>query len=261
MDILLKAIELDMAYLDTFTNRMDTSWGYLFYNENQPSYYDANHAQLSIEPLDPKAVIDEVIRFYREKNLIPRIYLYNYDNLANFINELVVHSFKVEDFISPVQLWNKKISEREKNSMITIEKVTEENFHDALHVECSIKEFGGKEVREKAFPEEFKHPAYTHYLLRYNGTACSTACIFANGNQARMESVATLEEYRGRGLIGELIHHIQQEVLHKGFEHLWIFPINERVERVYQKNGFDTIGKIKTGHAYLGGKGIKEIRD
>jgi N-acetylglutamate synthase-like GNAT family acetyltransferase len=75
-----------------------------------------------------------------------------------------------------------------------------------------------------------------------------------------MESVATLEEYRGKRLIGELIQFIQHEVKNRGIEQFWVFPINESVEKVYQRYGFQTITTLKTGHAYLGGKGIKEIQ-
>jgi predicted GNAT family acetyltransferase len=123
-----------------------------------------------------------------------------------------LNDFGFEEIISPVQLWDNKVLEKEKRKEISIELVTKENYTEALQIECSIREFGGKEVREKAFEVEFNHPSFVYYLLRYNGTACATACIFISDNQAQMESVATLEEYRGRGLIGELIHHIQEEV-------------------------------------------------
>jgi len=134
-----------------------------------------------------------------------------------------------------VQLWDQKVVNLEDNGTISIEEVTEANYQEALEIECSIKEIGGHEVREKALKDEFDHPAYQHFLLRYNGVACSTACIFAQGRQARMESVATLEEYRGKGLIGYIIQHIQQEVEKQGFDNLWVFPINERVEKVYSR--------------------------
>ncbi|MDF2066420.1 GNAT family N-acetyltransferase [Bacillus sp. Cr_A10] len=115
-------------------------------------------------------------------------------------------------------------------------------------------------MREKAFELEFNHPSFEHYILRYNGIACATACIFVNDKQARMESVATLEEFRSRGLIGELIHFIQTEIEKRCYENLWVFPINERVEKVYQRYGFKTVEKLKTGHAYLGGRSITEIQ-
>ncbi|MFJ7725235.1 GNAT family N-acetyltransferase [Neobacillus sp. NPDC097160] len=256
-----KVLELDIAYLDTFAKRKNKSWGYLFYNEDQPSYYDANHAHIYEVPPNPSGVIEEVIQFYKEKSITPRFYLYNLEDLSSFIKELNSYNFGFEELVSPIQIWNKKINEHKSSDRVTIERVTEDNFDEALEIECSIKEFGGREVREKAFPEEFKHPAFTHYLFRYDGEACATACIFAHGDQARMESVATKEDFRGKGLIGELIYYMQAEVKKKGIEDLWVFPINEKIEKVYAKYGFNTAGKFITGHAFLGGRCIKEIQE
>ena len=261
MDILKKVLELDFAYLATFTNRIDTEWGCFFYNEDQPNYYDANHAHVDSTIDEPKKVIDEVVSFYQKRKLTPRFYLYDLDSHQNLLSELAAYGFGIEESIDPVQVWNKQIVEVKKDSRITIEQVSETHFNEALEIECNIKELGGRVVREKAFAHEFHQPAYTHYLLRYEGTPCATACIFTHENQARMESVATLEEFRGRGLIGHLILHIQRVVAEREMENLWVFPISERVEKVYQKNGFDTIATIKTAHAFLGGRSIHEIRE
>lgn len=121
--------------------------------------------------------------------------------------------------------------EIQNNKRVTIEKVTKENYQEALDIESSIKEFGGKESIEKVYNEQFNHSSFTHYLLRFDGVACSTACIFEDGEQARMESVATIEEFRGRGLIGQVIQFIQ-EVINRGIKKLWVFPINESIEKV-----------------------------
>ncbi|HEY2422235.1 MAG TPA: GNAT family N-acetyltransferase [Neobacillus sp.] len=260
MNILQKVWELDLAYLDTLAKRINTSWGYLFHNENQPAYYDANHAHIIEIPAHPELVIEEVLHFYKERNLIPRFYIYDFENQASLIEKLSSDHFQVESLVSPVQLWNKSISEHKENGGVSIERVTTENFQEVLEIECSIQEFGGKEVREKAFAEEFKHPSFTHYLLRYDGVACSTACLFQQDDQVRLESVATIEEYRGKGLIGELVSYLQAEVRNRGLENFWVFPINERVEKVYARYGFDTVAKYTTGHAFLSGKSIKEIQ-
>jgi N-acetylglutamate synthase-like GNAT family acetyltransferase len=260
MSYLKDVFSLDFAYFETFTNRVETTWGSFFCNENQPDYYDANHAHISDTVYNPKLIIEEVIRFYDSKKIIPRFYIYNLDTQQELIEQLKLNHFGFEELISPVQLWEQKVLERETRKEISIELVTRENYSEALYIECSIKEFGGKAVREKAFDVEFNHPSFIHYLLRYEGIACATACIFISNNQARMESVATLEEYRGQGLIGELIHYIQAEVAKKKLENLWVFPINEKIEKVYQKYGFKTVAKLKMGHAFLGGRSIKEIQ-
>lgn len=251
---------LDFAYLETFTKRIETFWGSIFCNESQPDYYDANHAHISEATNHPKLVIDEVMNFYSTRNIIPRFYIYNLESQQEFIDELKLNHFGYEELISPVQLWNGKIPELKNPEKVTIELVTTENYSEALNIECSINEFGGKAVREKAFEVEFNHPSFIHYLLCHDGIACATACIFTTDNQARMESVATLEEYRGRGLIGELIHYIQTEVTKSGLKNLWVFPINETIEKVYQNYGFETVAKLTTGHAFLGGKSIREIQ-
>ncbi len=256
-----RILELEFLYLATLTTRHDRDWGFLFLNENQPVYYDANHAHIR-KPVDhTEKVVDEVISFYQSKNIIPRFYLYNPAEQPALLRELKSKGFKYEELVTPVQLWDQKVVNLEDNDTITIEEVTEANYQEALEIECSIKEIGGREVREKALKDEFDHPAYQHFLLRYNGVACSTACIFAHRSQARMESVATLKEYRGKGLIGYIIQHIQHEVQKQGFENLWVFPINERVEKVYNRYGFDTVMKLTTGHAFLGGKSITEIQN
>ncbi|WP_253958118.1 hypothetical protein [Metabacillus halosaccharovorans] len=167
---------LDIAYVSSFATKVERSWGFLFYNEKQPNYYDANHAHISTYNGHFEEIINEVIAFYQEKNLIPRFYLSNYKGKAEFIEMLKNKGFGFEEFDSPVQLWRREIV-IEPHSLITIEKVTPENMQDAIHIECQIPELGGS-IREQAFKEEFSQDFYNHYLLKYNGIPCSTACIF-----------------------------------------------------------------------------------
>jgi GNAT superfamily N-acetyltransferase len=260
MDQLEEIFNLDFAYLTSFTQCLEREWGILFYNEEQPDYYDANHAHIRRLVEKPDEVIKEVFSFYQSKGLLPRFYIYNLDVQGEFISQLKDNHFGYEELISPVQLWDKKIIESSNIEEVTIELVTMDNFSEALDIECSIKEFGGRAVREKAFQQEFHNPQFTYYLLRYKGEACATACLFTAGNQARVESVATLEEYRGKGLIGHLIRHIQSEAAKRDIANLWVFPINEKIEKIYHKYGFHTLEKLKMGHAFFGGKSIKEIQ-
>lgn len=258
--ILAKYLEFDVAYYESFSTREDKPWGLLFHNESQPSYYDANHAHISEIPKDPQAVINEVKEFYESKQLTPRFYIYNWLNQAKLQSALKNNNFQSEEIVSPFQIWTGNIHEPKHKEGITCEKVTEDNYAEALEIECSIEEFGGKEVREKAFPEDFRNPSMTFYLLRYHGVACSVASIFEHNGQGRVESVATLKEYRGKGLIGSLISHVQAKAVAKGLEKFWIIPINEKIEKVYAKYEFETVGKFITGHAFLSGKSITELQ-
>lgn len=260
MNNLEEIFNLDFTYLSSFTQCLDREWGIFFYNEQQPDYYDANHAHIDRFVEKPDEVIKEVLSFYQSRGLVPRFYIYNLEVQGELISRLKANHFGYEELISPVQLWDKNIIESRILEEVTIELVTTDNFSEALEIECSIKEFGGRAVREKAFQQEFNNPQFTYYLLRYKGIACATACLFTAGKQARVESVATLEKYRGKGLIGHLIRHIQSEAAKRELANLWVFPINEKIEKIYQKYGFHTVEKLKMGHAFLSGKSIKEIQ-
>ena len=252
--------ELDFALLQSFSTKHDRPWGVLFNNPEQPDYYDANHAYVNRQPDEPGQVISEVIKFYRASGITPRFYLGNIESLTSFMETLKESGFQIEQFSQPIQLWNQQLTPVPFNERIAIEKVTERNYEEALAVECQIKEFGGKAVREKAFETEFNDPRYCHYVLKYDGIPCSSACLFVHGRQGRIESVATIEAYRGKGLIGALLEYIENEAQVRQLEKLWVHPINERVEKVYARSGFETVLSLQTGHAFMDGKSIKEIQ-
>ncbi|ANU23143.1 GNAT family N-acetyltransferase [Planococcus donghaensis] len=261
MELTKQINELDFALLQSFSTKLDRSWGTLFLNADQPDYYDANHAYLNSQPEHPEKVIDEVLAFYRSYSITPRFYLGDVDLLTSFIVQLKDKGFQYEEIPQPIQLWNNKITTLSIPEHVTVEKVNSTNYKEASWVECQIKEFGGKAVREKAFETEFKDSRYTHYLLKINGNPSSTACLFVHNKQGRIESVATIEEFRGQGLIGFVLQQIQTEAREMKLEHLWVHPINEQVEKVYNRYGFATIHTLQSGHAFLDGKSIKEIRD
>ncbi|MBB6452332.1 GNAT superfamily N-acetyltransferase [Salirhabdus euzebyi] len=258
---LKKLEDIEITYLQSFTKGYKREWGYLFLNEDHPTYYDANHARVTNDPSNPEQVVEEVTAFYRSKNIIPRFYIPDAKKLPALTKALLEKQYQIEYLDEIVQKWNGTLVEALEMKEIKVEKVNDDTYKYALDIECTIKEFGGREVREKAFCEEYSHPNYTYYLLTYKGVPCSTACIFQTGKDARLEHVATLSEYRGKGLVGHLIHHIQREVKKLGLDTLWTIPINEQVENVYLKYGFETFRKGQMGHAFLGGKSIQEIRE
>ena len=122
---------LDIAYVSSFSTKLETSWGYLFYNKNQPNYYDANHAHISSYDGDYEKIINEVISFYQAQQLIPRFYLSQYEEHSDFITALIHKGFGFEEFDCPVQLWKTKV-DLVKDPKVTIETVTSKNKQDAI---------------------------------------------------------------------------------------------------------------------------------
>lgn len=254
--------ESDIAYKRVFSRMEQRPWGYLFVNEENPLHYDANHAHLSqavSDQSEAEHIVAEVVDFFDPKGIFPRVYLYQPAKQQALLDELEKQGFKTESLPSPIQLWQGQLAETKPRADIEIEPVTTGNYEDCLLVE-SVPELGGREIREKAFAQEFAHPAFQHFLLRVNGEPASTLCLLLAGPIIRVENVATLPAFRGQGLIGHLIRHAQEQFLLSGGTQLLVCPINEQVEKVYSRYGFVTMDKIHFQHAYRGGKGILELR-
>ncbi|MED4782631.1 GNAT family N-acetyltransferase [Brevibacillus choshinensis] len=262
MNLLSIVEQSDIAYKQAFSNSVERPWGYLFWNEENPNHYDANHAHVShpvTEIGQAAAIMEKVIPFFEEKAIYPRFYLYDQQNQQVLIKQLESQGFRTEVLPSPIQVWKGELATVHNTAEIVIEPVTTANYEECLRVE-SVPEFGGREVREKAFAKEFTHPAFQHFLLRVNGEPASSLCLLQAGEIMRIENVATLPDFRGNGLIGHLIRFAQEEFMLSGGSQLWVCPINERVERVYSRYGFETVGVIPFVHVFRGGKGVLEIR-
>lgn len=253
-------MQLDIDYIKSFSEMETCHEGVLFYNNEMPTYYDANHAHIWKKIVEPDMFLKKIKDFYQAKALTPRLYLYNVEENQSCIEALENHGLHYESFTDDVQCWNGEYSQLSHNPAIQIERVIDANMEEALAVEMSISTFGEPALIKKAFEETYYSPYFTYYLLRLDGTACCTANIFVSGNQGRVESVATLESHRGRGLIGYILQYIQQESVKKGLEYLWILPINEQVAKVYDRANFKSVGTIKSIHAFTEGKSIKQIR-
>lgn len=253
-------MQLDIDYIKSFSEMETCHEGVLFYNKEMPTYYDANHAHIWKKISNPDLFLKHIKKYYQAKSLIPRLYLYNVEENQSCIEALEINGFQYESFTDDVQCWNGEYSPLTHNPAIQIERVTAANMEEALAVEMSISTFGEPALIKKAFEQTYRSPHFTYYLLKLDGIACCTANIFISGNQGRVESVATLESYRGRGLIGYILQHIQQESVKQGLEYLWILPINEQVAKVYDKANFKSVGKVESIHAFTEGKCIKQIR-
>lgn len=86
MNSLEHIIELDLHYLKSFSKMETCKEGVLFYNEDNPTYYDANHAHIWRKISNPDEVLSKIKDFYQSKSLVPRLYLYNLEENQACIN-------------------------------------------------------------------------------------------------------------------------------------------------------------------------------
>lgn len=252
-------IEMELAYKRTFADVKPQDWGYLFRNAQNPAHWDANHAWILNEPEDYESVRQAVEAFYAARGIVPRFYVFDWKSKEGFVDHLSSKGYRTEMSVDSVQLWSGILVETSTPIDVRIEVVTLGNYQDAMHVECGILEFGGREVRERAFALEFQNPHYKHFLLRCDGEPAGTACIFQHDGNARVESVAFLKPYRGRGFVKVLLRRIQEEAEACESDKLWIFPMNETVANVYERCGFETVGHLESAHVYHSCPSMKDV--
>lgn len=260
MNQIEQIMQLDCDYIKSFSHSEIRKEGMYFYNKEMSTYYDANHAHIWREIKDPQSFLLDIKKFYEAKSLVPRLYLYGIEENQHCVEALQEHGFQYETFIDEIQCWNGEFVQLSPAPEIQIERVTDANLSEALAIEMSITTFGEPALIKEAFLRTYHSPHFKYYLLRVGGVACCTANVFTTKKQGRIESVATLESYRGRGLISYLLQHIQKESVKEALEHLWILPISEQVAKVYAKSNFETVGKVSSIHAFTEGKSIQEIR-
>jgi ribosomal protein S18 acetylase RimI-like enzyme len=248
---LKKLKELDAGYIATLSNRVDKPWGTIFSNKEMEEYWFANHVNIDGKVENPSLIIDEVVSFYHDLKIVPRFYIYNLEKQANLLAALQQANFKMEEWDDITQVWNNHVGSTVLPESCKVEEVTISNYDEALMILCEPEELGGVEVREKAFAVEFQDPHFTYYLLRENGIAVSLASVYRVDKQAKLETVATLEKHRGKGLVGKLVRQIQKEMHLLDVENLWVYPSGEKVAKVYNKYGFETIVNKKMLNALL----------
>lgn len=253
-------MQLDIDYVKSFSEMEACKEGVLFYNKAIPTYYDANHAHVWRKIEKPAQFLEDIKMFYQSKSLIPRLYLYNLEDNQACMEALEMHGFQYEQFVNEIQCWNGEFRQLSPHPAIQIERVTDANLNEALAVEMSISAFGDPELIKMAFEQAYYSPSFTYYLLKLDGVPCCSANLFVSGNQGRIESVATIESHRGRGLIGYMLQHIQQQSVNQKLEQLWIWPINDQVAKVYDRSNFKSVGSIASIHAFTEGKSIQDIR-
>lgn len=253
-------MQLDIDYIKSFSQVEKWEEGMLFYNQEMPTYYDANHAHIWRKIKDAPSFFTDIKQFYETKGLVPRLYLYNIEENQHCVEALQECGFQHETFTGEIQRWNGDFVHLPPAPEIQIEHVTDANLSEALAIEMRIPTFGEPTLIKEAFLRTYHSPHFTYYLLRVDGVACCTANVFTTKKQGRIESVATVESYRGRGLIGYLLQHIQKESIKKELEHLWILPISEQVAKVYARANFESVITMTSIHAFTEGKSIQEIR-
>ncbi len=69
-----RMFQTEISFCDSFTNRVNTEWGRIYYNPLNPLSHDSNHAHIMKDLRRPEAALEEIKAFFRKEGLTPRVY-------------------------------------------------------------------------------------------------------------------------------------------------------------------------------------------
>ena len=128
-----------------------------------------------------------------------------------------------------------------------------DKFHGLEPVTKSIANDEIKELLEKHAPNSSVWPGNEEVLfwgeIRQNETLVATAALVKwRTGQVMFASIATHEEYRGKGLAQKLVSQMLSSVEIFGVKHvgLGVFAQNYSAKRAYEKVGFALIGEFSS---------------
>ncbi|GAB4268205.1 MAG: GNAT family N-acetyltransferase [Candidatus Rifleibacteriota bacterium] len=104
-------------------------------------------------------------------------------------------------------------------------------------------------IKEQNVPENLEKDQFDsdaiHLVVEADGIPVATGRLFSDPDDssvARIGRIATLKEYRGRGIAGKVVADLLDCALKKGFKKVIIHAQSD-VEKMYSRFGFERCGK------------------
>lgn len=231
---LQKVIDFEINLPTKFTDVVEKSYGKLFFNINNPSSHDSNHAVITDLNCNLDEVISDIESFYRRQGLTPRIYpAFLQGEEAILKPFLEKHGFIYNQYHN-VYLFLNGESELIPNNDLKIKRLFEIN--DGI-IEIIRSEDKGdwvvnvlkRNIQAKNF----------HFLAgSVNGKEVAMASLNLTDDLSRLDDVITHKNYRGKGYCSALIHYLVNYQRHLSGNILYLYSAEPKAIKIYRKAGF-----------------------
>lgn len=237
MDIENRIIMTEIEFPKVFTNFICKEYGMLFYNENNKTSHDSNHAVLysdKIENLDD--VLDQISEFYKKKDITPRIYhLYENGFLEQNRQCFIKHGYKIEVYGNCQYMLltgENKINVHERLAIKRIRKWDERIASQILLPDDT-------EYAVDVIKESVKNDKYHLFVGFINEIAVTVASIsYSDYGCARLDDVETAASYRNNGYSRELISYIVEYHKKTSDATFYLWAENPTAQKIYAEAGF-----------------------
>ncbi len=233
--LLEKIIFAEHNFPMLFSNVQHTDYGMLFFNEEIKDSNDSNHAIITNNVVyDYNRIFEEIINFYEQKNIIPRIYSsLNNGQINKLENMLLEKKFLVEKYNENYWLINQ--SECVINEPYTLEIEIVDNEEKLIH----LAEFYDNDWEFTLLKRKIMNKNYRFFTGNINGKSVTIGSIQYINDIGRIDDVETKEKYRGKGFSRQMIRHLvkyHKEINNNKILYLWY--TNPIAGKIYREAGF-----------------------
>lgn len=231
---------MEIYCFKTFSNATSKTWGTLFYNPALLERHDANHAEIVDPANNPSLIIQEVIEFYKQKNMPSRINFYDTNEHHPFKKILADNNFENLDTKEPT-IFMKLTKKINLEDLMDDRDSLRVSFTPALEMNSQT----GKDIAtvlhsDWSYQNLVTDNNYFYFLLYDGSEAVSVLSFFLYEPfmLARLDDVVTMPNKRNNGYSTFLLKFACNWVQNNDFIP-YLFVTNDIAKKVYTKTGFE----------------------
>lgn len=231
----------DVYAPSAYADMQKTDWGVLFWDDNNPTKHDINHACI-LDDAKFETALAEIRDFYSAKNLVPRIYLLREqkEKFADLMAQYGYETYTVGEFAYFLLTDENRIPKTDQleiRELQTEDEITERLLHNLYDVYME-EDPDTINRMQRMLPRCVESPRCHVYAGYFHGEPVTLAMVVDSvyGMQF-FDLVETAEPYRNRGFARELISYLVE----KSDRPTYLYSENPTAIRMYAQAGFRPI--------------------
>jgi len=224
----------EIEYYRSFTDVVTTSYGLLFFSVENPQSYDSNHAVILRQERGLARAVDDVVRFYRDKRLVPRLYpSYQPGELARLRPVLEEKGFVVEESPLRLYVWQQE-PQVQSSGPLTVRRVRE--------LDRAIIELINSDAEAPwtvgVLRRHLLSPSFCLFVGYVGDVPVTMASLTPLTRGATLSDVITHQSHRGKGYGTALLHQVVAHHRRTSRSMLYLFASDPVAVHIYEQLGF-----------------------
>lgn len=248
MDITDIILREEIEFPKLFASYVERDYGILFYNENEKSSNDSNHAILYPETaLDIGNAIEETTNFYLSKGIVPRVYSPLTDSyFERHRNSFERRGYTIELYgnIGFMLLTQENSIRTDRRLDILRCPVWDPRIADDIFIP------NGESREIEVMKNGLKNSNFYLFAGYLNGIAVAATYFHVSEyGCTRFDYIATASKYRQKGYARELLSFVVDYCRESNLPNCYQWPAHSTSERICYEAGFRTLFHREAGCA------------